>query len=200
MKKFMAQTDRKRGESGFSLMELIITIVIMLIVLGILSGIISGVQYEYKAQRIRMEAINSAQTAQDNISRIIRMAGTKGIQCSSSFLVEALTPSVPNADGSYGALAIQADWNPADCQLTGTDENVTISVQNGVLYLDAARQNPFVERIGGIRFNFYDKSNQIISDAVTNKQQISYIQIEVDAQTSDTQIATIKTSVRVRGR
>jgi prepilin-type N-terminal cleavage/methylation domain-containing protein len=191
---------RKGGESGFTLVELMITIVIMLIVLGILIGIIAGVQSEYKVQRTRMEAINSAQTAQDNISRILRTAGTKGIQCGSGFQVEALTPAAQNADGSYGSLAVQADWNPADCQLNGTDENVTISVQGGILYLDAARLNPFVERIKAIRFKFYDKGNQPIPDAITNKQQISYIQIEVDAQTSDTQITTIKTSAQVRGR
>ena len=196
----MTSVKEKSGESGFTLVELIITMVIMLIVLGILSGIIAGVQSEYKVQRVRMEAINSAQTAQDNISRILRMAGTKGIQCASTFQVEALTPASQNADGSYGSLTIQADWNSADCQLNGTDENVTISVQNGILYLDAARQNPFVERINGIRFRFYDTANQLIANAITNKQQISYIQIEVDAQTSETQVTTIKTSARVRGR
>lgn len=196
----MTSVKEKGGEDGFTLMELVITMVIMLIVLGILSGIITGVQREYKAQRIRMEAISSVQTAQDNISRILRMAGTKGIQCASSFQVEAVTPSSKNADGSYGSLTIQADWNPADCQLTGTDENVTISAQNGILYLDAGRLNPFVEKITAIRFRFYDKANQLIPDAVTNKQQISYIQMEVDAQTSETQVTTIKTSARVRGR
>ncbi|HEX8286402.1 MAG TPA: prepilin-type N-terminal cleavage/methylation domain-containing protein [Pyrinomonadaceae bacterium] len=196
----MALVRQKDGERGFTLVELIITMVIMLIVLGILSGIIAGVQSEYKAQRTRMEAISNAQTAQDNISRILRMAGTKGIQCDSTFQVEAITPASQNADGSYSSLTIQADWNPADCQLTGTDENVTISVQNGILYLDAARLNPFVERINAVRFRFYDKANQLISNAVTNKQQISYIQIEVDAQTSETQVTTVKTSSRIRGR
>jgi Tfp pilus assembly protein PilW len=196
----MCKAKEKNGESGFSLVELLITTVIMLMVLGILSGIIAGVQSEYKVQRVRMEAINSAQTAQDNITRLVRMAGAKGIQCSNTFLVEALTPSAQNADGSYGTLTIQADWNPADCQLTGIDENVTISVQNGILYLDAARLNPFVEKIKALRFRFYNKSNQLIADAVTNKQQISYIQIEVDAQISEAQITTIKTSAQVRSR
>jgi prepilin-type N-terminal cleavage/methylation domain-containing protein len=196
----MDKAERKGTESGFTLLELIITMVILLIVLGILSGIITSVQYQYKSQRIRMEAINNAQTAQDNITRLVRMAGTKGIQCSSAFQVEALTPTAKNADGSYGSLAIQADWNPADCQLTGIDENVTFVVQNGILYLDAAQQNPFVESINAIRFTFYDKLNQLIPDAVTNKQQISYIQIEIDAQTSETQVTTIKTTARVRSR
>jgi len=196
----MAKVKRKNDESGFTLVELVITMVIMLIVLGILSGIIAGVQSEYKRQRIRMEAIGSAQTVQDNISRIVRMAGTKGIQCASTFQVQALTPADQNADGSYGSLALQADWNPADCQLTGIDENVTISVQNGTLYLDAARQNPFVDKINAIRFRFYDKTNQLITDAVTNKQQITYLKIEVDAQTSATQITTITTGAQIRGR
>jgi prepilin-type N-terminal cleavage/methylation domain-containing protein len=196
----MTKAKGKSAESGFSLVELMITMVIMLIVLGILSGIIIGVQSQYKAQRIRMEAINNAQTAQDNISRILRMAGTKGIQCGSGFQVEAITPAAQKADGSYGSLSVQADWNPADCQLTGIDENVTISVQNGTLYLDAALQNPFVESINAIRFRFYDKENQLIPDAVTNKQKISFIQIEVDAQTSDQQVTTIKTSSQIRGR
>jgi prepilin-type N-terminal cleavage/methylation domain-containing protein len=194
----MAKVKGKSGENGFTLMELMITMVIMLIVLGILSGIISGVQIEYKRQRIQMEAVTSAQTAQDNISRIIRMAGTKGIQCSSAFQPQALTPGSQSADGSYASLAIEADWNPADCQLTGIDENVTISVQAGNLYLDAARQDPFVDKINAIRFRFYDAANQLITDAVTNKQKIRYVRIEVDAQTSSSTVTTIRTGVQVR--
>ena len=196
----MGNAQEKNGERGFTLVELIITMVIMLIVLGILSGIIASVQFEYKRQRVPMEAVNSAQTAQDNISRIVRMAGTKGVECGGGFQLEAFTPAARNADGSYGSLTIQADWNPVDCQLNGIDENVTISVQNGILFLDAARQNPFVENISALRFKFYDKENQLIADAVANKHQITYIQIEVDAKTSDTQIVTIKTSARVRGK
>lgn len=196
----MAKVKRKNDISGFTLVELVITMVIMLSVLGILSGIIAGVQTEYKKQRIRMEAIGSAQTVQDNISRIVRMAGTKGIQCANTFQVQPITPAAINADGSYGSMTIQADWNPADCQLTGVDENVTVSVENGTLYLDAARQNAFVDKINAIRFKFYDKTNQLIPDAVANKEQITYLKIEVDARTSATQVITIITGVQIRGR
>jgi Tfp pilus assembly protein PilW len=194
----MAKAQAKNGERGFSLIELMISLVVMMVVLGILSGIISGVQIEYKRQRVQMEAISSAQTALDNISRIVRMAGTKGVQCASTFQPQALTPGSQNADGSYATLAVQADWNPEDCQLTGIDENVTISAQSGNFYLDAARANPFVDKIAAVRFRFYDGANQIIADAVTNKQKIKYIRIEVDAQMADATVTTLRTGIQIR--
>ena len=94
-------------------------------------------------QRPRMEAYESAELAMDTVIRTIRVAGSKEASCESGLILTALTPSDPAGSGVYNSLAVEADWNPADCTLNGVDENVKFSVANGNFYIDAAQSEPF---------------------------------------------------------
>ncbi len=194
------KVKRHEASAGFSLIELLFAVLILLMILGTLSTILAGVRREFNAQKPRMEALNNAQAAVDTISRLSRMAGTKPFQCPTAFVVPGLVPSNLNADGSYARLRIRSDWNPADCSLTGVTEDVTISVLNGNLYMDAAQTEVFVERIAAVRFRFYDSSNAIISDPVTNANLIKIVRIEIDPLVPGEPVRTIWTSVQVRSR
>jgi prepilin-type N-terminal cleavage/methylation domain-containing protein len=192
------KTSTKK-QNGFSLIELMIAMTISLILLATVSTVLTGIQKEYNNQRPRLEAIHNVNTAMDTIVRVVRMAGTKPPQCTSLNLT-ALTPSVPDANGYYTKLRIQADWNPADCAVTGTEEDVTYSVSNGTLYEDAANTKAFVDKINALRFKFYNSTNTLISDPVTNSSQISFVQIEMDTTAVNGSSTTIKSAVKLRGR
>lgn len=188
-----------KRQGGFSLIELMIAMTITLLLLGVLTAALSGIQKEYNYQRPRMEALHNANTAMDTIVRVLRMAGTKPPSCT-SLTVTALTPSVPDANGYYTKLRIQTDWNPADCALTGTEEDVTYSVSNSTLYEDAANTKAFVDKINALRFKFYNSSNTLITDPVTNSSQVSFVQIEIDTTPVNGSSTTIKSAVQLRGR
>jgi prepilin-type N-terminal cleavage/methylation domain-containing protein len=188
-----------KKQKGFSLIELMLAMTITLLLLGVLAGILSGIQKEYNNQNPRMIAIHNANTAMDTIIRLVRMAGTKPPQCTTLNLT-ALTPSQAAGSGIYSRLRIQADWNPADCALTGVEEDVTYSVSGGVLYEDAANTKPFVDNLSALRFKFYDSSNALIANPVTDSSKISFIQIEIDTAAVDGYSTTIKSAVQVRGR
>lgn len=200
MHKKTSQVKNKNGNgfSGFSLLELLFTLTILLLMLASATSILISVNREFRTQKPRMESLNNVQTAMDSIARVVRMSGTKPKQCDESFAFSALTPSESDGNGNYTRLQIQADWNPADCALTGVDEDVTISVRNGNLYLDAARQTVFVDKIRSVRFRFFDSGNNPISDPVTNASQIKVVRVEVDTLVPDEAVTTVSTDVRLR--
>lgn len=196
--KISSKRQAAPAAAGFTLIELMIAMTITLLMLGVLAAVLSGIQKEYNYQRPRMEAIHNANTAMDSIVRVIRMAGTKPPSCTSLTLA-ALTPSQPDASGNYTKLRVQADWNPADCAITGTEEDVTYSVSSGTLYEDAANTKAFVDKINALRFKFYNSSNTLITDPVTNSSQISFVQIEIDTAPVNGFSTTIKSAVQLRG-
>lgn len=179
-------------------MELLIAMTIVLMMLAVLASVLASFNYQYRTQRTRLEAINNAQTAADTIIRLVRMAGSRPVNCASGFQVQALTPSVSLGNQYFGKLRIQADWNAPDCSLAGIDEDVTFSVNNGVLYLDANGQIPFVNRISAVRFKFFDKNNTVISDPQTQTSLITYIQVEVDALADDQTLTTVTSAASIR--
>jgi prepilin-type N-terminal cleavage/methylation domain-containing protein len=197
MKNFILKS-KSSDSRGFSLVELMIAMTIVLIMLGILASILKGINYQFRTQRPRLEAINNGQTAVDTVIRLARMAGNRPLTCPSTFQVLAPTPSVPLGGGNFGALRIQSDWNPVDCALTGVEEDVTFSVKNGVLYLDAAQLVPFVDRVSALRFQFYDNQNVLITDAQTRTSDIAFIRVELDTLATDGTSPTIISGAALR--
>jgi type II secretory pathway pseudopilin PulG len=187
----------KRVQTGFSLIELLVAMVIVIIIIGFLAGMITGIQREFNDQRPRMEALNNVSMALDNVIRIVRMAGSKAPTCDTLSIIPLL-PSASAGSGVYNALQVQADWNVPDCNLSGVDEDVKFSVKDGNFYLDAAQSEPFAENIKAMRFKFYDSGNSLITDAVTNAANITYIEVEFET-TGDT-ATVLKSGVRLRSR
>jgi prepilin-type N-terminal cleavage/methylation domain-containing protein len=182
---------------GFSLVELMIAMTIVLMVLGILASILAGINYQFKTHRPRLETINNVQTAADTIVRLIRMAGSRPVNCPDAFLVPAPMPSSQLANGYFGSLRVQSDWNPADCSLNGVEEDVTFSVKNGIFYLDAAQQIPFVDKISTLRFKLFDVNNTLITDPNLSAG-VKFINVEIDTLSPDGTSVTIKSGAFIR--
>lgn len=185
------------SSKGFSLIELMIAMTIVLMVLGILASILAGINYQLKTQRPRLEAINNVQTATDTIVRLIRMAGNRPGSCISTFLVPPPTPSTPLANGYFGKLRVQADWNPADCSLNGVEEDVTFSVSNDVFYLDANQQIPFVDKVSALRFKLFDQNNSVITDPAF-ATSTKFVRIEIDTTAPDGTLTTVTSGAAIR--
>ncbi|MEO6588242.1 MAG: prepilin-type N-terminal cleavage/methylation domain-containing protein [Pyrinomonadaceae bacterium] len=188
---------KKSASTGFSLVELMIAMTIVLLVLGILASIMSGINYQFKTQRPRLEAVNNAQTAADTIVRLIRMAGNRPTNCASTFLVPSPAPSSPLADGYFGALRLQSDWNSPDCSLNGVEEDVSFSGNNGNVYLDSAQQIPFVDKISALRFKLFDQNNAVITDP-NFAAGVKFIRVEIDTLSPSGSSVTITGGAALR--
>jgi len=189
---------KSSASKGFSLIELMIAMTLVMVVLAILSSILGSINNQLRTQRPRLEAVNNAQTAVDSIARLIRMAGSRPFSCSTTFQIQALTPSSSLGNNYFGSLRIQSDWNPADCALTGVEEDVTFSVNNGTLYLDANKLVPFVDKISALRFKFFDKNNAVMTSPQTQSDDIAYVQVEVDTAAVNGVSTTITSGASIR--
>jgi prepilin-type N-terminal cleavage/methylation domain-containing protein len=190
--------SKQFSATGFSLVELLIAMTIVLSMLAILTSILSGINHQFRTQRPRLEAINNGQTAADTIVRLARMAGNSSLNCPAGFQVLAPAPSAPLGNGYFGSLRIQADWNPADCSLNGVEEDVTFSVKDGVLYLDANQEIAFVDRISAVRFQFFDNKNVLITDPQVRSADIAFIRVEIDTLADDGTSPTIISGASLR--
>ena len=198
-------TKSKHSDSrGFTLIELMIAMIILLVTLGILTVIMSGMNRQFRDQRPRVEAVNNAQAAADTIARLIRMSGNRPTTCAAAFTVGNPTPSVAGTGGYYSQLRLQSDWNPADCDLDDAEEDVTLSVSNGVLYLDSAQAVPFVNGIAAIRFQFFNSGNTLMNastaalNPATQPANIAYIRFEIQTVATDGTSTTITSGASIR--
>jgi prepilin-type N-terminal cleavage/methylation domain-containing protein len=189
---------RRSTSAGFSLIELMIAMTIVLSMLAILTSILSGINHQFRTQRPRLEAVNNGQTAADTIIRLARMAGNRSLNCPAGFVVLPPVPSASLGNGYFASLRIQADWNPADCSLGGVEEDVTFSAKDGVFYLDANQEIPFVDRISALRFQFFDNKNQLITDPQTRGGDIAFIRVEIDTLATDGTSPTIISGASLR--
>jgi type II secretory pathway component PulJ len=146
-----------RYQGGFSLIELMIAMVIVISIVGTMAAVLATLNGQMRAQRPRMAAVENAQMAMDSMTRLIRMAASRPASCPAAFQLIAPTPSQALANNYFAQLHIQSDWNPADCALTGAEEDVTFSVANNVFYTDAAQAVPFSEDVSSVRFKFFIK-------------------------------------------
>ncbi|HSK71246.1 MAG TPA: type II secretion system protein [Pyrinomonadaceae bacterium] len=197
MPNFLSKLKHSNSK-GFSLVELLIAMTIVMIMLAVLSTILSGINYQLRTQRPRMEAVSNAQMAVDTVVRLVRMAGSRPLNCPDTFQVQALAPSTNLGNQYFGKLRIQSDWNPADCSLGGVEEDVTFSVNNEILYLDANQQIPFVDRISALRFKFFDKNNAVIPNPQIQTAEITYIQVEIDTTATDGHSTTVTSGASIR--
>lgn len=188
---------KNSNSKGFSLIELMIAMTIVLVVLGILASILAGINYQFKTQRPRLEAVTNAQTAVDTMIRLIRMAGNRPVNCPTTFLVQSPVPASALTNDYFGSLRIQADWNSPDCSLNGVEENVTFSVNNGTFYLDSAQQLPFVDKISALRFKLYDQNNAVISNS-SLAAGTKFIRIEIDTVAPDGTMTTTTSGASIR--
>jgi type II secretory pathway component PulJ len=187
-----------RTSAGFSLIELMVAMVVVMNILGMMAAFISMLNQQLRTQRPRMAATANAQMAMDTMTRLIRMASSRPFSCDPAFQLLAPTPSVSLANNYYAKLRIQADWDPADCALTGVEEDVTFSVSDNVFYADAAQSVPYAESISALRFKFFDENNQLMVSPESQGGQIAYIQIELDTEPVNGFSKTITSGVTIR--
>ena len=195
----MRTLDTRRGsESGFTMIELLISTVVLGIVLGMVSSILVMTQQNYLEQRELLDIQTNAVTTLDQMVRLIRMAGSNPQDIS-------LTPLDPDPDNNdvFDSIHIQADWNPADGALDDDYEDVTFTTSNDVLMIQEPSDTsavPFLEGINAIAFTFLDSTGAAIADPETNVNDIVLVRITLTAETVGTDTMVFNSSAAIRSR
>jgi Tfp pilus assembly protein PilW len=187
-------SSRNRSQ-GFGLVELLVSMTVLGFVLAIVGSILAGVQRNYLAQRQLIEANDNARAALDMLVRQLRMAGNNPFNVGG---VQALGPN-PNGSGILNSVRIQADWNPADGDLTDAFEDVTFSSSGGefiVLDNPSATSNALLSRIGSLSLRCLNNAG-----APTNQAgQVARIQITVQTQIPGMASSQFTSEATIRSR
>ena len=186
--------------SGFSLIELLISTTLVLIIFSGVTGFVIVVNRQFVTQRTRIIAVNNGEAAADTIARLIRLSGSRPSNCAGSFVVPDITPSdaISSSGSWYSKVRIRSDWNPSDCSLSGVEEDVTVSAGASYLFLDAGQNTPFVGNIGDIRFQFYDRGGTLMTSPETSASNIALVRISITTIARDGTSTVLTNSVSIR--
>lgn len=192
---------RIRLSQGFSLIELLVTLAILSVVLGIIGQTVVRAQLAYQQQRDMMDAQQNARISLDSIARLIRSAGSNPRRIA----MQAVQAN-PLAQATQNNIRIQSDWNPPDGDLLDPYENIVFSYNaaSGMILkseaIDVAGGVPFAERIGLLRFDYFDTNGLAILNPAAAPASIASIDVVIQTRVPRMPNREFRTSATVRGR
>ena len=192
-----------RGQGGFSLIELMISVLLVGIVSLALGSAFVGIKQGFDSRDIETELVQGARVALDLMAREIRMAGYDPTGTAGA--------GIASADAS--TIRITADYN-GDGDVTDADEDLTYSLYttSGVQRLGrksgAGNNEAVADYVESLSFAYYDGSNNLLATPVGTPANIRRVVITVTmrsakvdqtySQNNGIRTFTLSTQVRPR--
>jgi type II secretory pathway pseudopilin PulG len=164
-----ALTARHQDDTGFSLVELLVTMVVTLAVLGTVTQIFVRSDSVYRQQRQHLDRRYNTTAALDMIVRLLRQAQTIATD--------------PDGNGLLDSVAITGDWNPRDGDTTDPYENIRFTTAGGTMFkrepTDAAPV-PFADFISGVTFAYFNPAGgAVLNPLVATQNQLAFVTVTV---------------------
>jgi len=171
-------------ESGFSLVELLVTMVVMLTVLGVVTQVVVRSNVVYAQQRAHLERRYNTATTVEMIARLLRQA-------------ESISTD-PDGNNALDSVRIVADWNPRDGDTTDPYENITFSQAGTTLFkrepTDAAVV-PFAENVDRLTFAYFNPAGgPVLNPLTVTSNQLAFVTVTVGTPAVDGQPGLVLTS------
>ena len=191
---------RNKNESGFSLIELIISMTITLVLLGLASGLLSGALSTRKRESRKTDALTSSQAALNLLSREIGNSG-----------YGLTTNGIVTADSNPQMLHFRSNVENGDATTNSPGEDLTYyfdeDTQSIVRYdpNDNPQTAVIVNRISDVTFQYFDyngtstPTQQTIPTNNTGRVRINItVQLEPVEGQPDNQIVSFTSDVTLR--
>jgi prepilin-type N-terminal cleavage/methylation domain-containing protein len=190
---------KRKGQKGFSLVELIIATTVMLILLSIVSTLIARAFSVRQRESRRSDALVSVQAALNVISREV---GNSGFGIYSDSLTRVPNNGMVLGDSNDTRIHMRSNmWNQGDkddcdnsvpdtaCMTDQPGEDVTYYLdptsQSIVRYdpNDTPTTSVVVNRVSSLKFHYfhYDPSTGVVTDSATPTASTSRVRITVEA-------------------
>lgn len=190
---------KRKGQKGFSLVELIIATTIMLILLSVVSTLIARAFSVRQRESRRSDALVSVQAALNVISREV---GNSGFGIYSDSLTRVPSNGIILADSDQNRIHMRSNmWNQGDkddcdnsvpdtaCMTDEPGEDITYYLdpasQSIVRYdpNDSPTTSVVVNRVSSLTFKYfnYDPSTGTVSESDTPTASTSRVRITVEA-------------------
>jgi Tfp pilus assembly protein PilW len=167
-----------RGDSGFTLLELLTSLIVGMIVLGAMYSLVIIQNKHFTTQEAIAEMQQIARTTMDTMAREITMAG---FDPNKSLPTPAPANAAITSAGST-SLSFTADLN-ANSVVTDANENVTYAFDGAnyrITRNTGGGAQPFAENIEDLAFAYYDGSGA----ATATIASIRRIRISIRARTA----------------
>jgi len=134
----------RKYESGFSLMELVMSLLVLTVVMGIAFSLLNRFQQSYGYEESYADAQRNARFAVARLNEIIRSAGTNptaNTTVNPTNFVSLLSPTTVSGTAiSSSSIQLRSDLNGDTLNTTTVSSNsdVIVTSENVTLWLDAA--------------------------------------------------------------
>ncbi len=181
-------------------MELLTVTAVLVVVLGLVGSVMITFQRVYMSQQALIDASNNARVALDLMLRLARVAGNNP----EKITFEPIHPD-PDGNTQMDSIRLRGDWNPGDGDISDDYEDMIFTTSNGVLYIQRPSDGSpveFVDRVESLTFSYKDDAGADISssDAVADRDDIAYVDIELRTSVPDVPAMVFKSSAVVRTR
>jgi prepilin-type N-terminal cleavage/methylation domain-containing protein len=170
-----------RSRSGFSLIELIITLALLGIVMTGVMSVVLNMQKGYVRQREVSRAEDALRVAETTLANIFRMAGANPMNLAGVYA--PILDADPRSSGAFDNVRVAADFNPADGNLDSPLEDVLVWTQSDTLYVrwqagEAAA--PVAYPVRSLLF-VYDSSGVALTNATDIARSANRVKVTLTA-------------------
>ncbi len=155
-----------RCGSGFTLIELMVSLTILTIVLGSVMGIVLSIQRSFTQRRERARADESLRAAQLILATVLRSAAANPLDTPGLTLLD---PD-PLNHNRFDNLRVVSDFNPADGDVIDMLEDVLIELAADTLFIRwqaGAQRQAVAYPVDDILFEYYATDDTPLTTAAT---------------------------------
>ena len=152
-----------RSGSGFTLIEVTISVTILTIVVGSVMGIVLSIQRSFIEQRERTRAQESLRAGQLIVATVLRSAGADALNTG----LTLLDPD-PLNHNRFDNLRVVSDFNPADGDVTDMLEDVLVEVEADTLFVRwqaGAQRQAVAYPVEDMLFEYYATDGTLLTTA-----------------------------------
>lgn len=154
----MTRASGMRTRTGFTVIELIVSMTVLAIVLAGATMTLLVVQRQYTAQRSEVQSRETARSLELLLGRLFRNARANPRSMPAASLTMAVNPA---GRPQWDNVELKADFNPVDATVNGSMENVRIGKSNDTIYArwtKTGAAEPLAYPVSKLLFQFYDVS------------------------------------------
>lgn len=158
---------RAKTRSGFTLIELMISMLLLSVVLGAVTSVVLSMQKSYIRQRQVAGSDDALRSAETTLLSVLRSAGANPLTIAGSSSSPQLQAN-PLGHTTFDNVRAVADFNPADGDTTDPLEDVTVSVANDTLYVRwqaGGATEPAAYGIRSLLFEYYASNGVALTTA-----------------------------------
>lgn len=169
---------RLQERSGFTLIELMISITMLAIVLGAMTKSMLSMQRGYVRQREMVRSEDAMRSAELIISSILRTAGANPRN-----MTGAGAPRIDPLAPPFDTLRVVADFNPADADVADLLEDVQVWALNDTLFVRwqaGAAATPVAFPVRNLSFQ-YDSAGTVLATNADVARAARRVRVSIDA-------------------